>query len=70
MKSVNSVWKDNDIGSNKTQIQELEDWFGAGITESYFYFLPVTIRIFNLYSLIISFKTNPCIVTKIILLHV
>jgi hypothetical protein len=68
-KSVNSVWTDIDTGSNTTQIQELEDWFGAGIIENYIYFLPVSIRIFNVYSLITSFKTNPCIVT-IILLHV
>lgn len=62
--SINSVilvWTDIDTGSNKTQLQELEDWFGAGIIENYFYFLPVTIKIFNLYSLLISFKQIPAL---------
>lgn len=67
--SVNSVWTTIDAGSNKIQIQELENWFGAGIIENHFYFLPITITIFHLYSLIIYLKENPCIVT-IILLHV
>lgn len=59
--NVNSVWTDIDTGSNKTQLQKSEDWFGAGIIENYFYFLPVTIKMFNLYSLIISFKQIPAL---------
>jgi hypothetical protein len=37
--SVNSVWTEDETGSNKTQLQKQEEGFGAGIIKNYFYFL-------------------------------
>jgi hypothetical protein len=39
------VWtNDENTGSNKTQLHEMEEWCGAGIIRNYIYFLPITVN--------------------------
>jgi hypothetical protein len=57
--SINSAWTEDETGSNKTQLQKLEEGLGAGIIKELLLFSPITVAVLNVYSVISSLKKIP-----------